>query len=282
MNITAIDPQYQRKNATAAFGMYGTGWGILPGSETYTIMDVGVDEKMCLYQGTFFYVTAQSKGSFPITSTIKVQYMTGKSSVGAGYMKVDDEFAKKAQTDALTKGLSFLGFNSDVFEGRYDDSRYMAERREEVAKEAFIAQVTEAIGKDDIALYQGYVNAGDGLALVAFMGSFATDDPKREAFFASWPKGTKSKMTVVHGNVLSAGHAAIIVIAACLASFIATDDEQGIVENWDDCAKVKKFIKPLLTDGELGYLKDRAARKVTDAVNEAEQEEAVEKSNEKT
>jgi len=262
MNITAIDPQYQRKNATAAFGMYGSKWGIVAGSETYTIIEVGENEKLCLYMGTFFYYTSsgdvERRGEFPISSTNKVQYMTRGTNP---YMKVIDEFAKIAQTDALTKGLSFLGFNSDVFEGKFDGNKYVAERKEEVAKEKFMADVTASIPADDIELYKGYVTAGDGLALVAFMGAFPKDDPKREAFFASWPTGTKTAMGKKHGATITQGMKEINVLVEQLNSYIATEDEQGIVEVWDDCAKLKKFMMPHLTKGTTQFLTERAAKK---------------------
>ena len=32
---------------------------------------------------------------------------------------------KKVATDALTKGLSKLGFNADVFMGKFDDNKYV-------------------------------------------------------------------------------------------------------------------------------------------------------------
>ena len=40
---------------------------------------------------------------------------------------VDADFAKKIETDALTKALSKLGFNADVFMGRFDDHKYVEE-----------------------------------------------------------------------------------------------------------------------------------------------------------
>ena len=39
--------------------------------------------------------------------------------------RIDDDFAKKVATDALTKGLSKLGFNADVFLGLFDDNKYV-------------------------------------------------------------------------------------------------------------------------------------------------------------
>jgi hypothetical protein len=49
--------------------------------------------------------------------------------------KPDADFAKKVETDALTKGLSKLGFNADVFMGLYDDHKYVQEMQVEFSKE---------------------------------------------------------------------------------------------------------------------------------------------------
>jgi hypothetical protein len=126
MSITAICPQYQRKNATEKFGPYGIGWGIK--DEVWTMETYGSDE-MCRYNATFWYILDDKPGEFPICSNIKAAYVTKG---GKGYLKVDDEYAKKAQTNAMTKGLSMLGFNSDVFEGLHDDSKYVAELNAEL------------------------------------------------------------------------------------------------------------------------------------------------------
>ena len=128
MNITAICPQYQRKNATAAFGPYGSGWGVE--DQEFNFMDFADQTKLCTYTATFWYMFEDKKCAFPIQSNTKVAFVT-KS--GQGYLKVDDEYAKKAATDALTKGLSMLGFNSDVFEGKYDDSKYVNQMVQEFA-----------------------------------------------------------------------------------------------------------------------------------------------------
>jgi hypothetical protein len=127
MKITSICPQYQRKNATIQFGPYGIGWGII--DEVWTLEEFGTDS-MCRYNATFWYKLDGERGEFPINSNIKIAYITQG---GKGYLKVDDEYAKKAQTNALTKGLSMLGFNSDVFEGLYDDSKYVQAMKDEFA-----------------------------------------------------------------------------------------------------------------------------------------------------
>jgi len=130
MNITAIDPQYQRKAATEVFGAYGLGWGISTESEKIEFLTLG-DTTLATYTAVMYYKLDTSVGAFPICSNLKVAYVTQG---GKGYLKVDDDYAKKLQTDALTKGLSFLGFNSDVFEGLYDDNKYVQKITQEFAK----------------------------------------------------------------------------------------------------------------------------------------------------
>ena len=128
MTITAIAPQYQRKNATEVFGPYGLGWGVE--NESWDFMDFTNGTKIGTYSAVLWYDYEGKRGELPITSNIKVCYITRN---GEGYLMVDDEFAKKGQTDAITKGLSTLGFNADVFMGLYDDSKYVNQMREEFA-----------------------------------------------------------------------------------------------------------------------------------------------------
>jgi hypothetical protein len=58
--------------------------------------------------------------------------------------KVDKDGPKKAITDAKTKALPELGFNADIFLGRFDDNKYLAEVEREFAKKA-TAEAVEAI-----------------------------------------------------------------------------------------------------------------------------------------
>jgi len=126
MNITAICPQFQRKKATEKFGPYGLGWGVT--DQDYHFIDYPNETKLCTYTATFWYKLDGERGEFPIQANIKLSYITKN---GKGYLLIDDEFAKKVATDALTKGLSMLGFNSDVFEGKFDDNKYVNQMREE-------------------------------------------------------------------------------------------------------------------------------------------------------
>ena len=106
--FTAICAQHQVKNATAVFGPFGQGWGVK--HERF-----GMVGDLLVYQAEMWY---EQDGSyqFPIQSSAK---------------NIDEDTAKKLATDALTKGLSKLGFNSDVFEGKFDDNKYVQQMTRE-------------------------------------------------------------------------------------------------------------------------------------------------------
>lgn len=116
--ITSIAPQYQLLNATEQFGSYGKGWGFRSIELDFTLSDMG----LIIFHGMFFY----PDGQFPIVNSIGLYKDNAKT-------KIDDDFAKKVETDALTKALSKLGFNADIFMGKFDDCRYLADITAEFA-----------------------------------------------------------------------------------------------------------------------------------------------------
>lgn len=119
--ITAIAPQYQIMQATEQFGSYGSTWGFKTVSIDSSLMSVG----LVTFKGLFFY----PGGEFEILSSIGIYRDNAQT-------KIDDDFGKKVETDALTKALSKLGFNADVFMGLYDDNRYVQQLNEEFAAAA--------------------------------------------------------------------------------------------------------------------------------------------------
>ena len=44
-----------------------------------------------------------------------------------GYLKIDDEAFKKIETNTVSKALAKLGFNADVFMGKFEDNNYVQE-----------------------------------------------------------------------------------------------------------------------------------------------------------
>lgn len=124
---TAIDPHSQVMAATKQFGAAGEGWG-------WEVVDV----------------------QYPPNDTVAVRIRVWHGVRGSYFeqwgqcgvytnndkTKDDQECMKKATTDGLTKCLSYLGFNADVFLGKFDDSKYVASMVE-AHKEVVPYQPTE-------------------------------------------------------------------------------------------------------------------------------------------
>lgn len=114
-----ICPQSQRMEATRCFGPFGMGWGVT--GEEYQIVKLDGQQPLLVYMADLWYIIDKKRCSFPIVASISMtMFRTTKNN----YV-LDDDCYKKVATDALTKGLSFLGFNADVFLGLYDDNKYV-------------------------------------------------------------------------------------------------------------------------------------------------------------
>jgi hypothetical protein len=110
--FTAIDAYAQIKNATRVFGPVGYGFGWSAKWDHSISGVIGCDL-------VFWYIHAGSRCEFD---------SVGSCDLGVKNVK-DSDAKKKALTDAITKALSYLGFNADVFLGKFDDNRYVAEMR---------------------------------------------------------------------------------------------------------------------------------------------------------
>ena len=106
--FTAIDAQTQVKKATELWGSYGSTWGLK--EFDIKLFHNNIGDIIGLYIKGLFY------------------YPNGEFAIGADMpYKPNDDCAKKLQTECISKALSRLGFNSDVFEGKFDDNKYVAE-----------------------------------------------------------------------------------------------------------------------------------------------------------
>ena len=129
---TAISPQYQLKQATAAFGPYGAGFGLESSEMDFRLYEI---DGIVLHKAVFFYVLNGERHSFPITNAIEAVRTTQKG------RWTDVDFAKKVETNTVSKALSKLGFNADVFMGMFEDGAYMQELTNEL-------QIKKADDKD--------------------------------------------------------------------------------------------------------------------------------------
>lgn len=116
---TSISPQYQMREATEEFGPYGSGWGLCNTSFKWDLKEQG----LVIIDSMFFYVVDGERKEFSISNAW--QFMMGA--------KVDPDFAKKAETNTISKALSRLGFSADVFMGEFDNQEYLFEAQKESA-----------------------------------------------------------------------------------------------------------------------------------------------------
>lgn len=125
--FTAINANSQIMEATRQFGPIGMGWGFTTGTPYFhdTLMFVPV---------TLWHSGDRSTEFGPLIGCEEWKDSKGR---------VDSDVGKKATTDAVTKGLSQLGFNADVFLGLYDDQKYV-----ERVKAEFAAAVPPADDKE--------------------------------------------------------------------------------------------------------------------------------------
>lgn len=114
--FTSICAQSQVMEATRQFGPIGEGWGYSAGNPIF-------HDSLVFVQVTIWHGTRENAFG----------PMIGGAEWKSDKGRVDSDAPKKATTDALTKLLSQLGFNADVFLGLYDDSKYVEQMEREFA-----------------------------------------------------------------------------------------------------------------------------------------------------
>jgi hypothetical protein len=116
-HFTAIDPQYQVRSATEQFGPVGDGWGWHADSKVHHLSngDAAIISDVTIWHGT----QANTFGPFPGCRKL----------FDAAKGRLAEDAPKMSVTDGLTKGLSHLGFNADVFLGEMDGNKYASDSK---------------------------------------------------------------------------------------------------------------------------------------------------------
>jgi len=125
--LTTIDPMYQIKMMTDLFGPVGIGW-------KYKV-DYKYIDGLVFAEVTIKYFTDEWHEYGPVCS---VQNLSKRD-------KLDDEAPKKAMTDAMTKAFSHLGMSADVFMGKFDDSKYVEQMKQEFSQPKKIPQKQQEV-----------------------------------------------------------------------------------------------------------------------------------------
>jgi len=125
---TSPKPYHLIHKATEVFGPCGIGWG-------FTIVDERVEdagaERVSIARVRVWYKWNGKRGE---VEHVGGTPFSGVRSSGKPYS--DEDAPKKSVTDALVKALSLIGFAGDIFIGRYDDSKYVNNLRDELEEEA--------------------------------------------------------------------------------------------------------------------------------------------------
>lgn len=129
---TSPKPHYLIHKATETFGPCGIGWGFTVEEriEDGAMIEPGFYEKMHVAKVTVWYEWQGKRGE---VCHVGGTPFSGKRASGKPYS--DEDAPKKSVTDALVKALSMIGFAGDIFMGRYDDSKYVNDLKDE-AREA--------------------------------------------------------------------------------------------------------------------------------------------------
>jgi hypothetical protein len=162
---TAICAQWQRYKATSLWGSYGNKWGIK--DEKFEIFQDSSDfhNNVLTYRAIFYY----PDGEYPICSDIPMWTYNNNYKTWS----MNNDISKKVSTDALTKGLSMLGFSADVFMGKFDDNKYVSEMKKEFTEKQehveqepernWIAEIKTASTIDELkSLYEEAMTKTEG------------------------------------------------------------------------------------------------------------------------
>jgi hypothetical protein len=125
--ITAIDPYRQIEAATNQFGPVGQGWGWSVGRVEYLPTN-----EVCVLVSMWH---GDKAGAFE-------QWGQASLYIDKAEQKKDTDCMKKATTDGVTKCLSMLGFNTDIFLGKFEDNKYVQQVTTEFSKPSFVVDAT--------------------------------------------------------------------------------------------------------------------------------------------
>lgn len=124
---TAIKPMWSYRRMTEEFGPCGVGWGV--NEPSFRLVEAE-GEILVYCTASVWY---RLKDDVATVYGVGGDKVVSKNKYG---LQTDDEAFKKAYTDAITNALKLIGVGADVHMGLFEDSKYVAEMRDEFADES--------------------------------------------------------------------------------------------------------------------------------------------------
>ena len=132
---TAVKPIWTAMRMTEYFGPCGKGWGMTaPEFQT-----VASGDDVLVYCTVGLWYSEPSAHTTNHSEKSEIVYGVGGDKVAAKNKNgsfTDDEAFKKSYTDALGNAMKHIGVAADVHMGLFDDSKYVAEMKQEFADDA--------------------------------------------------------------------------------------------------------------------------------------------------
>lgn len=181
-------PYWLIERATEEFGPVGIGWGVSVKSERFERVS-DTDVLHVAVVSVWYALDGKRSETFDQMGGTRAVYKTA-----GGKLIVDEDAGKKSVTDGMVKCLSMIGFAGDIFSGRWDDSKYIAEaaaewdRRREEEERGFNGERQGELNELAMFLIDAHEHEKDMDAIRVFY------DPK--TWNADNPTATEEQMYV--------------------------------------------------------------------------------------
>lgn len=157
---TSPNPQYVVRCLTELFGPVGIGFGWNVIAEDFTKLG---DETLHWCRISFWHTDRAN--TFESYGQTKAAYPTS-----SGKFMVDEDAPKKSLTDAIIKAASHIGIGANIFLGRWDDQKYVAEVNAEYRAEEKKASTPAYDPTADIDLICGARSGTELFEIVKALG----------------------------------------------------------------------------------------------------------------
>ena len=190
-------PYWIIERMTEEFGPVGIGWGVIVKSERFERMS-DTDVLHVAVVSVWYMLDGKRSETFDQMGGTKAAYMTT-----SGKLIVDDDAGKKSVTDGMVKCMSMIGLAGDIFSGRWDDSKYVAqaaahystrpstaEHKPDMSPKARAARITDGVNEGDA---EGAAAALAGFPEPEYLAVWALLDGKtQDKLIAAWPAEVKA------------------------------------------------------------------------------------------